>query len=107
MVTYAASAVSSAVLGVILLGFGGGGQPDVGDPYLFTSLAAVLVGGTSLLGGRGDYWRTILGTLVIVLLSIILVGLGLGDSAQQILTGVIIFAAVALYGRERRIRDRV
>ncbi|MGP3534872.1 ABC transporter permease [Microbacterium sp. RD1] len=105
--TFVASACSSALLGIVLLGFGGAGQPDVGDPYLFTSLAAVLVGGTSLLGGRGDYLRTVLGALIIQLLSILLVGFGLGAAAQQMVTGVIIFAAVAVYGRESRVRDRV
>jgi len=104
---FTASASSSALLGIVLLGFGGAGQPDIGDPYLFTSLAAVLIGGTSLLGGRGDYVRTVLGALIVQLLSILLVGFGLGAAVQQIVTGLVIFAAVFVYGRESRLRDRV
>ncbi|WP_309708262.1 ABC transporter permease [Pseudolysinimonas sp.] len=107
VLTFMVSAISSAVLGVILLGFGGSGQPGLGDPYLFTSLAAVLVGGTSLIGGQGSYTRTVIGALIITLLSTLLISFGLPLSVQQILTGVVIFAAVGLYGRESRLRDRV
>jgi ribose transport system permease protein len=43
----------SAITGVALLGFSGGGFVGVGDPYLFTTVAAVVIGGTSLVGGWG------------------------------------------------------
>ncbi len=50
---YVLSGVFAALTGCLLLGWSGGGFIGVGDPYLFTTLAAVVIGGTSLLGGNG------------------------------------------------------
>jgi ribose transport system permease protein len=58
--TFALSAGFAAIGGVLPLGFTGSAYGDVGKPYLFQTIAAVVVGGTSLLGGRGSYlarWR--------------------------------------------------
>jgi ribose transport system permease protein len=101
------SAVAAASVGIMLVGFTGTGEAGVGDPYLFTSLAAVLVGGTSLVGARGDYSRTVLGALILTLLTTLLVGHGAGLALQEILFGVLILLFVAVYGRDQRVRDRV
>jgi ribose transport system permease protein len=101
------SALAAATVGILLVGFTGTGEAGVGDPYLFTSLAAVLVGGTSLVGARGDYARTVLGALILTLLTTILVGHGAGEALQEILFGVLILLFVAVYGRDQRVRDRV
>ena len=95
------------VPGVLLAGFTGTGQEGIGDSYLFTSLAAVLVGGTSLVGARGDYWRTVLGALILTLITTLLVGHGADESTQEILIGVLILVFVGVYGRDQRVRDRV
>ncbi len=105
--SFTVSAVASAVVGIVLVGFTGQGEAGVGNQYLFLALAAVLVGGTSLVGARGDYWRTVLGALIMTLVTTILIGHGAGESTQEILTGILILAFVSLYGRERRLRDRV
>jgi len=105
--SFTVSAVASALVGIVLVGFSGQGEAGVGDPYLFLALAAVLVGGTSLVGARGDYWRTVLGALIMTLVTTILVGHGAGEALQEILTGVLILLFVGLYGREKRLRDRV
>ena len=67
----------AAMTGALLLGWSGGGFIGVGDPYLFMTLAAVVVGGTSLLGGVGGYGFTIIGVLVLQVLTSFLVGIGL------------------------------
>ncbi|HKO28046.1 MAG TPA: ABC transporter permease [Solirubrobacteraceae bacterium] len=105
--SFTISAVASALVGILLVGFTGQGEAGVGDPYQFLSIAAVLVGGTSLVGARGDYWRTVLGALVMTLFTTLLVGHGAGEALQEILTGVLILMFVGLYGREQRVRDRV
>lgn len=105
--SFMVSALASAVVGIVLVGFTGQGEAGVGNPYLFLALAAVLVGGTSLVGARGDYWRTVLGALIMTLVTTILIGHGAGEATQEILTGILILAFVSLYGRERRLRDRV
>lgn len=105
--SFTVSAVASAIVGLVLVGFTGQGEAGVGDPYQFLSIAAVLVGGTSLIGARGDYWRTLLGALIMTLFTTLLVGHGAGEAVQEILTGVLILMFVAVYGREQRVRDRV
>jgi ribose transport system permease protein len=107
MVVFAISPLSGVVVGVLLAGFSGTGDANVGNPYLFTSLAAVIVGGTALIGARGDYWRTVVGALVLTELSSIQIGHGFDQADQQILYGVVILLVVPAYGRARRAADRV
>lgn len=103
--TFAASAVCAALAGILLGGFSTTGVFNIGDPYLFTTIAAVVVGGTSMLGARGDYVRTILGVLILTQVSTLLVGYG--QSVTQIVTGGAIIAVVSFYGRETHMRNRI
>lgn len=104
---YAMSGFMSAMTGMILLGFSGGGYVGVGDPYLFTTIAAVVIGGTSLLGGQGGYGSTVVGALVLTVLTSLLVGLGLSYAMQQSVFGLLIVPMVALYARSSHIRDQI
>ena len=104
---YVVSGVSAALTGSLLLGWSGGGFIGVGDPYLFTTLAAVVIGGTSLLGGFGGYGFTIIGVLVLQVLSSFLIGIGLKYEWQQFIFGLLILPMVALYGRSPHIRAQV
>jgi ribose transport system permease protein len=103
---YAASAVLAGLAGVLLAGFSTGGDTNIGNNYLFPGLAAVIVGGT-MMGGRGDYLRTCLGALIITALNFVISVLNVNAAAAQVVFGALILATVALYGRERRLRDRV
>jgi ribose transport system permease protein len=103
---YAASAVLAGLAGILLAGFSTGGDTNIGNNYLFPGLAAVIVGGT-MMGGRGDYLRTCLGALIITALNFVISVLNVNAAAQQVVFGALILATVALYGRERRLRDRV
>jgi ribose transport system permease protein len=106
VLAFAFSAVTSALVGVLIGGFGGVVADNGGDTYLFQSVVAVIVGGT-VFGGPGDYTRTSIGALFLTVLVTVLVGHGASPAAQQIVYGGIILIAVAIYGRERRLRDRV
>jgi len=103
---YAASALLAGLAGVLLAGYSTGGDTNVGNSYLFPGLAAVIVGGT-MMGGRGDYLRTCLGALIVITLNYVIAVLNLDSASQSIVFGVLILLVVALYGRERRLRDRV
>jgi ribose transport system permease protein len=103
---FAASAIFSAVAGVLLAGFSGADQ-GVGDPFLFQGLTAIIVGGTTVMGARGDYTHTVVGVLILTELNAILTAHNLDSSDQQILYGVLILLIVASYGREPRLSDRV
>ena len=105
--SFALSAVSAAVTGVLLTGFSGSGNVDIGTPYLFTSLTAVIVGGTSIMGARGDYWRTVIGAMMLTVINAVLLAKGYSNAEQQILFGIIILLAVLAYGREPRLRDQI
>ncbi|KQV01426.1 ABC transporter permease [Mesorhizobium sp. Root102] len=107
VVTYAASAFFAAVAGVLLLGFTGSAYGDVGQPYLFQTIAAVVVGGAALVGGRGSYLGTIAGVLVLTEINTLLIGLGFQPSAVQAALGVIIVLLVSLYGRERHVSTTI
>ncbi|MDD9731336.1 ABC transporter permease [Mameliella sp. AT18] len=104
---HAISGAMSAVAGMLLLGFSGGGFVGVGDPYLFTTVAAVVIGGTSLLGGAGGYGATVLGVLVLTVLTSLLVGLGLSFASQQAVIGALIIPMVAIYARAPHIRNQI
>ncbi|XPP27538.1 MAG: ABC transporter permease [Leucobacter sp.] len=107
VMVYALSGLFSAMTGVALLGFTGGAFVRVGDPYLFLTVAAVAVGGTSLLGGRGGYGSTIIGVLVLTALTSLLLGLGLNNNAQQFVLGLLIVPIVAIYARNAHIRQQI
>lgn len=104
---YGISGGFSALTGELLLGWSGGGFIGVGQPYLFMTLAAVVVGGTSLLGGYGGYGFTVIGVLVLQVLTSFLVGIGLSYQAQQFIFGLLIVPMVALYARSPHIRTQV
>jgi ribose transport system permease protein len=104
---YVISGVFAALTGSLLLGWSGGGFIGVGDPYLFTTLAAVVIGGTSLLGGAGGYGFTVIGVLVLQVLTSFLLGIGLRYEWQQFIFGLLILPMVALYGRSPHIRATV
>jgi ribose transport system permease protein len=104
--TFAFSAVASALVGVVIGGFSGSVNSALGDPYLFQSVVSVIVGGT-VFGGPGDYTRTTVGALFLTVLTTVLVGHGASPAFEEIVYGLIILAAIAVYGRQRRLRDRL
>ena len=104
---YCISGLISALTGALLLGWSGGAFIGVGDQYLFMTLAAVVVGGTSLLGGIGGYGFTVIGVLVLQVLSSFLVGIGLSFEGQQFVFGLLILPMVALYARSPHIRTQI
>jgi ribose transport system permease protein len=104
---YAISGGVAALTGELLLGWSGGGFIGVGQPYLFMTLAAVVMGGTSLLGGYGGYGFTVIGVLVLQVLTSFLVGIGLRFEWQQFIFGLLIVPMVALYARSPHIRTQI
>jgi ribose transport system permease protein len=103
---FAFSGIVSALVGILVAGFSGSVDSGVGDPYLFQSVVAVIVGGT-VFGGPGDYTRTIVGALFLTVVNVVLVGHGATPADQNMIYGAAILIAVAIYGRERRLRDRI
>lgn len=86
-------AATEAVIETARLGVG---QPAAGNGYELAAIGAVVIGGTSLFGGEGSILGTVLGTLLLALIQDGLILLGISAYWQQVFSGVIIVAAVAL-----------
>jgi len=106
VVAFAVNGAVSALAGVLIAAFSAGSSATIGEPYLFTGLAAVLVGGTTFGSVHGSYTRTAIGALLLTLLATILIGEGFTEGESRVLYGLIILAVMAIYGREARLRDR-
>jgi ribose transport system permease protein len=104
MIAFAISGGLSAFGGVLLAGYASKAAQAMGDAYLLPSIAAVVLGGTSILGGRGSYLGTIAGVILITLLQSILSVLQMEEFGRQVIYGVVIIAMLLLYGRERLLR---
>ncbi len=107
--TYMLSGMLAALGGFMLLGFSQIVFLNLGDPYLFPSIAAVVVGGTLLSGGKGSYWGTMSGALVLTLIDSLLTALRaripeLGEAYKLIILGIILIALLSIYGRQRSLR---
>jgi ribose transport system permease protein len=71
---------------------------------LLPTIAAVVIGGTSIIGGRGGYVGTIAGTVIIYVLLSILTVLNINDAGRQIIYGLVILIVLFLYGRGKKVR---
>jgi ribose transport system permease protein len=103
---FAFSGITAVLVGMLVCGFSGSVDSGIGDPYLFQSVVAVIVGGT-VFGGPGDYTRTVIGALFLTFVYETLIANDQGPGVQNMVYGAAILLAVALYGRERRLRDRI
>jgi ribose transport system permease protein len=102
---FAISGSCSALSGVLLAGYSTHAYQAMGDPYLLPAIAAVVLGGTSILGGRGTFLGTIAGVILITLLQSILSVVQVPEAGRQIIYGSVIVSMLLLYGRERRQRE--
>ena len=73
----------AGLAGVLLLGMNRQGYVGIGDPYLLGSIAAVVLGGTSILGGRGTYAGTIAGSLLLVTITALITVVNIARLAQH------------------------
>jgi ribose transport system permease protein len=104
MMAFAISGGLAAFGGVLLAGYASKAAQSMGDAYLLPSIAAVVLGGTSILGGRGSYLGTVAGVILITLLQSILSVMQMPEFGRQVIYGVVIIAMLLLYGRERLFR---
>jgi len=96
LLTYVISALAAATAGMLLTGYSGQAYLGMGDAYLFTSVAAVAIGGASILGGSGHYLGTIAGALVLTILTGLLPALNLSSGALLIVYGAVILITVTI-----------
>ena len=104
MVAFALCGGLAAFGGVLLAGYSGKAAQSMGDAYLLPAIAAVVLGGTSILGGRGSYLGTVAGAILITILASILSVMQIAEFGRQIIYGVIIVGMLLLYGRDKGFR---
>ncbi|PMS38142.1 monosaccharide ABC transporter membrane protein (CUT2 family) [Trinickia symbiotica] len=117
LIAFALSGACAAAGGVLLAGWANRSYQAMGDPYLLPTIAAIVLGGTNVLGGRGTYLGTIAGVILITLLQSILsvlqpqdyfaeIGVRLpADVFRQVVFGLVIIVMMMLYGREKLMRQ--
>ena len=96
------SATAAGFAGILLAGRLSIGRHDLGEDYLLTVIAAVVIGGTNLFGGRASILGAVTGALIMAMLNNGLILMGLEVADQLIARGVIIILAVALSMREAK-----
>src|SRR5262249_33402317 len=96
ILAYTLSGFTASLAGILLTGYTGQAYLGMGDAYLFTSIAAVAIGGASILGGSGHYIGTIAGAFVLTILTGLLPALNLSNGALLIVYGVVILVTVSL-----------
>ncbi|WP_246717401.1 ABC transporter permease [Oricola nitratireducens] len=104
MFSFAISGGLAAFGGVLLAGYAGKAAQSMGDAYLLPAIASVVLGGTSILGGRGNYLGTVAGVILVTLLQSILSVMQISEYGRQIIYGAVIVSMLLLYGREKALR---
>jgi ribose transport system permease protein len=102
---YALSAFSAALAGILIVSRAGTAVPDAGGLSIAVlAVTGVVIGGTSILGGEGAIWRTVLGVLLLALIGNGFNLLEVNPTYQDIIRGGIILAAVGLDAWARKVR---
>ncbi|MDW6024026.1 ABC transporter permease [Mesorhizobium sp. BAC0120] len=96
VLTYVISGLTASLAGMLLTGYSGQAYLGMGDSYLFTSVAAVAIGGASILGGSGHYLGTVAGALVLTILTGLLPALNLSSGALLVVYGAVILVTVSI-----------
>jgi ribose transport system permease protein len=99
IVLYVISALLAGIAGFLISGLTNVASVTLADSYVLPSVAAAVIGGTSIMGGRGGYGGTILGALILTVISALLSSLGYPEAVRQVLYGAIIVVVAAAYTR--------
>jgi ribose transport system permease protein len=99
IVLYVLSAILAAIAGFVLTGLTNVASVTLADSAVLPSVAAAVIGGTSIMGGRGGYGGTMVGALILTVISSLLSSLGYPEAVRQVLFGSIIVAVAAAYTR--------
>lgn len=100
MGTYTLSGLLSACAGVLFLGYTSTTYLNIGDAYILPSVAAVVVGGTALSGGRGGYIGTVVGAILLTVLDSLLTTMHMGEATREIINGAVLLVLLSIYTRQ-------
>lgn len=104
ILTYVIAGAMAGFSGFLLVGYTQNAGPNLGNQYLFPSIIAVAIGGTQMSGGKGTYFGTISGAIVIQLITSLLTTMQLPQALQQIIFGSLLLGILVIYGRDKGLR---
>ncbi|MDR3231056.1 MAG: ABC transporter permease [Synergistaceae bacterium] len=99
---YAISGVTAMLVGVMMAGYTETAFLGIGTEYTLSSITAVVIGGTSMAGGRGSYTGTVLGAILLVLIESLLTVMNIQEAGKKIVGGLVILAIITLYYRAEK-----
>lgn len=99
---YCLSSLCAGIGGLLILGNMGSTYLTIGQQYQLMSIAAVVIGGISIQGGKGKFTGIIAGTMLMILLRDILNVMKMSNAGREIFQGVLILAVLLAYGREKK-----
>ena len=105
LLPYALAGALAGFGGFLLVGNTGVVHLQLGQPFLFPSIAAVAVGGTLLSGGKGSYWGTMAGAIVLTLITSLLTTMQMPESVRRMVLGGTLLILISIYGRQRALRQ--
>jgi ribose transport system permease protein len=105
LATYSLAGALAGFAGFLVVGNTGVVLINLGQPFLFPSIAAVAVGGTLLSGGKGSYWGTMAGAIVLTLITSLLTTMQMPESVRRMALGAILLVMISIYGRQRALRQ--
>ncbi len=97
---YGLSGLMCGFAGLLALGMNGQGYVGIGDPYLLASIAAVVLGGTSILGGHGTYGGTLPGAVLLVTITALITVVNASPGLRDVLFGALVLGLLLISGRE-------
>ena len=103
--TYALAGALAGFGGFLVVGNTGVVFIALGQPFLFPSIAAVAVGGTLLSGGKGSYWGTMAGAIVLTLITSLLTTMQMPEAVRRMVLGGTLLILISIYGRQRALRQ--
>jgi len=104
ILTYIIAGIVGSLAGFILLGYAGTAQLEIANDYQLLSIAAVVIGGTALTGGKGNYIGSALGAVVLTLLTSVLTAVGMPAGVREMIQGIILLLIVLIYSRAPKLR---
>ncbi len=105
LATYSLAGLLAGFGGFLVVGNTGVVLIQLGQPFLFPSIAAVAVGGTLLSGGKGSYWGSMAGAIVLTLITSLLTTMQMPDSVRRMVLGGTLLILISIYGRQQALRQ--
>lgn len=97
---FVVSSLCAGLTGMLLVGYAGGATLAMGDPYFLPSIAVVVVGGSSILGGRGTYLGTVAAAIFLTTISTVIQAMGIAQGWQTFIYGFLIVAVLGLLRKD-------